>query len=287
MKSLVDKERWDILYKKTQGSSPCSTKKANWAVKGLRKYFCPYSDYLLWNAIFSKYLPKNKNAKALEVGSAPGDFLVRLHQTYGFIPYGVEYSEPGVIQNKNLFHSYNIDADNVIHADFFDDKFQERYKEHFDIVISRGFIEHFNDLENVIDKHVNLLAGGGRLIVSIPNLNRSSFYGTCAALFHKERLEMHNLDIMSKDAFTRLFDKKELLNLFCDYYGTLRLRMVSPGNILPVKLAVYAFSKLDPLLSPLLRLAFRDKGAESRFFSPGLLYIGIKSNRKTTGNGRH
>jgi len=276
MKNLVDKERWDILYKKAQRRSTCNTKKTNRAIDGLRKFCCPYSDYLLWNVIFRKYLPKNKDAKVLEVGSAPGDFLVRLHQTYGLIPYGVEYSEPGVIQNKNLFHLYNIDEDNVIHADFFDDKFQERFKEHFDIVISRGFIEHFNDLGNVIDKHMNLLAGGGYLIVSIPNLNQRSFYGRCAALFHKERLEMHNLEIMSKDEFTKLFDKKELSTLFCDYYGTLRLRMVSPGNILPVKLAIYAFSKLDPLLSPLLRLVFRGKGAESRFFSPGLLYIGIK-----------
>lgn len=286
MKRLVNKERWDLLYKKTQGRSLDRAKKANLATKGLRKYFCPYSDHLLWNVIFRKYLPKNKKAKVLEVGSAPGDFLVRLHQTHGFIPYGVEYSEPGVIQNKTLFHSYNIDADNVIHADFFDDKFQQRFKGHFDIVISRGFIEHFSDVEDVIEKHVNLIAGGGRLIVSIPNLNRHSFYGTCAEFFHKERLEMHNLDIMSKEAFTRLFERKELVALFCDYYGTFRLRMVSPGNILPVKLAVCACSKLDPLLNPLLRLAFRDKGAESRFFSPGLLYIGIKSNREKTGNGR-
>lgn len=281
MKRLTDKKKWDILYKKTQDSSKWCVPKTNFISKGLRKYFCPYSDYLLWNVIFKKHLPKTEGAKVLEVGSAPGDFLVRLHKTYGFIPYGVEYSESGVVQNKKMFNWHNIEPDNVLYADFFDDKYQQKFKGYFDIVVSRGFIEHFTDVEEVIEKHLNVLAEGGCLIVSIPNLNRRSLYGACASLFHKERLEVHNLDIMSKESFFKLFNRKDLSTLFCDYYGTLRLNLISPGNIFLIRLVLYACRKVQLLLNPILYLLFRDKGAESRVFSPLLLYVGLKKNRET------
>ena len=160
-------------------------------------------------------MPKNEGAKALVVGSAPGDFLVRLCNTFRFTPYGVEYSEPGVIQNRKIFDLHGIEPNNVICADFFDETFHQKYKGYFDIVISRGFIEHFTDVEDVINKHLNILAQGGCLIVSIPNLNRRSFYGAWSSLFDKERLQIHNLDIMSKDAFTELFDRSDLSALFC------------------------------------------------------------------------
>ena len=258
MKRLTDKKRWDHLYKKTQDNSKPLVLEASFTGEGLRKYFYSYSDHLLWNVIFKKYLPKTEGARVLEVGSAPGDFLVRLHKTYGFIPYGVEYSELGVVQNKKVFSWYNIEPDNVLHADFFDDKYQQKFRGYFDIVVSRGFIEHFTDVEDVIEKHLNVLAEGGCLVVSIPNLNRRSLYGACASLFHKERLEVHNLDIMSKEAFNKLFKRKDLVASFCDYYGTLRLNLVSPGNIFLVRLVVCACSRLEPLLNPILYLLFRD-----------------------------
>jgi 2-polyprenyl-3-methyl-5-hydroxy-6-metoxy-1,4-benzoquinol methylase len=36
-------------------------------------------------------------------------------------------------------------------------------------VISFGFIEHFDNPENVIQKHLDLLKPGGILIVGVPN----------------------------------------------------------------------------------------------------------------------
>ena len=127
---------------------------------------------------------ENKGAKVLEVGSAPGWHLVRLNQTFGFIPYGIEYSESGVELNREVFILHNINPDNVIHADFLSDEFHEQYKGYFDIAISRGFIEHFTDIEDIIEKHINLLTKGGYLIVSIPNLRGANYILTW--LFHRE-----------------------------------------------------------------------------------------------------
>lgn len=278
MKRLMDKEKWDSVYKKAQARSKGRDPKIKCTGEELRGYFCPYSDYFLWNVIYKKYLSKTEVAKILEIGSAPGYYLVRLHNMYGFIPYGVEYSEPGVVQNKKVFSSHNIDPNNVIHADFFDDKFQQKFKGYFDIVVSRGFIEHFVDVQDVIGKHLNILSEGGYLIVSIPNFNRRSLYGRCASLFQKEQLRMHNLDIMSREAYTELFDRKDLSTLFCGYYGTLRLSLISSSKAFLIRLSLYACRIFDPIL----RLILRDKGFETRTFSPYLLYIGLKTKRQDT-----
>jgi SAM-dependent methyltransferase len=278
LKRLTGKEQWDIWYENLQGRAA----KTKFRSEGLGKYFCHYSDYLLWDVILKKYMPKTKGSKVLEVGSAPGDFLVRLHEIYGFIPYGVEYSEYGVTQNRNIFDSHNINPDNVIHADFFDEKFQQKFRGYFDIVVSRGFIEHFTDVEDVIEKHLHVLAEGGCVIVSIPNLNRRSIYGVCSSLINKKRLQRHNLDIMSREAFAKLFNRKDLSALYCDYYGTLRLSLLGGSTKFFVRLALFACNKLQTALNPLFRLFLRDKGFESSYFSPSLLYIGLKGGKKDT-----
>lgn len=277
MKRLVPKEWWDSWYEQSRTCSKPRAPRKTFTTTRLGKYFCHYSDYLLWDVMLKKYLPRTKSARVLEVGSAPGDFLVRLHKKYGFIPYGVEHSEPGVVQNRKLFSLYNIDPDNVIHADFFDDKFHRRFRQYFDIVVSRGFIEHFTDVEGVIDKHLNLLADGGYLIVSIPNLSRRSIYGACSSLSDSERLDMHNLDIMSKQTFSELFDRRGLSALYCDYCGTLRLSLLASSDKFLLRLALSACHRLQVLLNPIFRLVLRDKGFESMRFSPFLLYIGLKT----------
>jgi SAM-dependent methyltransferase len=221
-------------------------------------------------------MPKTAGVRVLEVGSAPGEFLVGLHKRYGYIPYGVEYSEAGVAGNRELFVANNIDPNNVIHTDFFDDEFQRKFCGHYDIVVSRGFIEHFDNVEDVIDKHLNVLAEDGCLVVSIPNFGRRSLYGACASLFSKDLLKTHNTDIMSREAFCGLFSREDLYKLFCGYYGTIRLSLVGAGQNSAVRFAVRCFRKLQVVLNPVLRLVFRKRGWEGRTFSPFLLYIGLK-----------
>ncbi|MHC4159106.1 MAG: class I SAM-dependent methyltransferase [Planctomycetota bacterium] len=276
MKRLTNRERWDATYQKALERAEVRAPKMKASSEKLRKHCRRYSDYFLWDVIFKKYMPNTKGSKVLEVGSAPGHMLVRLHETFGFVPYGVEYSEPGVTQNRKLFGLHGIDPANVIHADFFEDNFQQKFRGYFDIVVSVGFIEHFTAVEDVIAKHLNVLDEGGHLIVNIPNLNRRSLYGAWASLFNKERLRIHNIDIMSKEAFTKLFNNKGLSTLFCDYYGTLGLHLMTYGNTPLTRWGRRACRISDPIL----RLIFGDKGFESQYFSPFLLYIGVKDRRR-------
>ena len=233
-----------------------------------------YEDHLIWNVIYEKYMPRTEGARMLEVGSAPGDHLVQVSQRFGLEPYGVEYSESGVRLNREIFSANQINPDNVIEADFFSEDFQEQYREFFDVVISRGFIEHFADVEDTIRKHLNLLAKGGRLIIIIPNLRGLNY--VLGMMFHREVIAIHNLEIMQKDVFSRLFENKNLQPLFCDYNGVFSFYLFNTKETSPMRHVLKACFHLQLVLNASFHLLFKDKPVESSWSSPSLIFIGNK-----------
>ena len=280
MARLTEKDYWDSIHK-----AKVVERKRNFLKESLKvlttglletKFFRSYADYLLWDVIYQKYLPKRKGAKVLEIGSAPGDNLVRVSQTFGLVPYGIEYADSGVELNRKIFISHNINPDNVIHADFLSDEIQRRYRGYFDVVISVGLIEHFDNVEDIVDKHINFLNRGGYLIVSIPNLKGANYI--LQWVFNKELLPMHNIDIMQNREFSSIFDKHCLSTLFCDYYGTFNYGLFIAKRNSPLRFVLTSCKILQLILNMVFRLLFRNGGAESRFFSPYLLFIGVKEN---------
>jgi len=282
---LTQKEYWDSIHKAKAVKHKRHSLKENLKsiTAGLlkNKFVRSYADYLLWDVIYKKYMPKIKGAKILEVGSAPGNNLVRLSQRFGFIPYGVEYSQSGVELNRKVFISNNINPDNVICADFLSDDFQKKYRGYFDIVMSAGVIEHFEDVKDIIEKHINLLAEDGHLIVSIPNLRGANYIWQW--IFDRKLLPIHNLDIMQKKEFSEIFGKVCLSPLFCDYYGTFNFGLFITKKNSPLRFVLTCCKILQLILNVVFRLLFRNKGLESRLFSPYLLFIGVKKSCGKTG----
>ena len=102
-------------------------------------------------------------------------------------------------------------------ADFLSDEFQIKYKNYFDIVASFGLIEHFDDSKEVVNKHINLLKRGGYLLITIPN-KRGFFNFILSYIFNKEGIKIHNLKIMEKKEFEKLFDESKLTKQYCNYW---------------------------------------------------------------------
>lgn len=246
----------------------------------LLDYMRSYEDYLLWEVIYKNHLPRKEGLKVLEVGSAPGEHLVRLSRTFGYTPFGIEYSESGVELNREVFAANGIDPNNVIYADFLSDEVHERYKGAFDIVISRGFIEHFTDVRSIVEKHVNLLAEGGQLIISIPNLNGLNY--ALGSFFHKDIIPLHNLTIMQKREFGKLFDDQGVSPQLCRYYGTFNFGLFNARKSSLLELALKFCMKAQLVFNVALRLLFKDGGAEHSKFSPALIFIGVKRDESRT-----
>lgn len=236
-----------------------------------------YSEYLLWQVIYPQHLPPQPGLKVIEIGSAPGYHLLQLHQRFGYDPYGVEYAESGVARNRELFAANGLDPAQVIHADFFASDFHQRYRGFFDLVMSRGFIEHFDHPQDVVKRHADLLKAGGYLVVSIPN--KRGVNRPLAAFFNRRSLAMHNLDIMRLAAFRQLFDLASLRTLYCGYYGVFSFSQFNTPAGSPLRYLLAACRFIQFGLNILFRLLFPRGGPESAWFSPYLLYIGIVEER--------
>jgi SAM-dependent methyltransferase len=272
--NLAGKGYWDGVH----GRSRRSTAPAH--VRAARRILGPavsarmrsYEDHLLWDVIYPRYLPAERGLRVVEIGSAPGKHLIRLRDAFGWEPFGIERSPAGAEVNRERFAAAGIDTGNVIEGDIFDDAVTGPLAGSFDIVVSRGFIEHFPDPSPVIDRHLALLAPGGTLVVSIPNMRGLNYLQ--ALIFNRAIIPLHNREIMQLDAFRRIFAGRPLEPLFTGYYGTcnagLFIHAAGPGT----RALRTAADAAQTLLNLLMRLMLRDRGLETPMLSPNLLFIG-------------
>ena len=238
-----------------------------------------YDDYLLWEVIYESHWPRPTGAEVLEIGSAPGDYLVRLSRRFGVVPYGIEYTDSGAELNRRTFSLNGLNPGNVIHGDFFSETFQTRYQEFFDVVVSRGFIEHFDEIRGVIEKHVSLLKPGGTLVISVPNFR--GIYYLWMRVFRKKILGLHNLNVMRKKEFAAACQSQGITTSFCDYYGTFSFNHFHATPRSPLCLVTGFLHKFQKLLNVAFRLFWGDRGKESSIASPFLLFIGVKPLQAT------
>ncbi|HKS42094.1 MAG TPA: class I SAM-dependent methyltransferase [Blastocatellia bacterium] len=290
MSRLSEKQYWDAVYQSREKPldtsndgarkrQPLKSKGKIWIKNLLGKKLLGYMFYrhhsrVFWDVILKNHLPDMKGTRMLEVGCAPGTGLVTFNQRLDCVPYGIDYSEQGVEASRQAFIANNLNPDNAIHADFFSDEFHAKYKESFDMVYSGGFIEHFTDARDVVNRHVSLLAKGGYLVIIIPNLR--GIYNSILKIFYKELLDIHNLNIMRKDEFAKLFDNEQLTPLLCDYYGTLTLDVVAARKNSPIRFLLNGLKKLELITNLIFHIVLRGKDINTRFTSPYLIFVGVK-----------
>jgi 2-polyprenyl-3-methyl-5-hydroxy-6-metoxy-1,4-benzoquinol methylase len=210
----------------------------------------------------------------LESGSAPGWQLVQFKRLFGYDPYGLEFSESGVTLNRKVFALNDINPYQVIHSDFFSKDFQEQHSSYFDVVLSQGFIEHFAEPEEVLKMHFDLLRKGGICIITIPNI--SGFNYLLAYVFNRKSLDMHNLEIMHKENFTKMISAVDPLILFLNYFGTFNFALFQCDQRI-LKPILSILRHFQRVLNVFFQLLFKDEGFESQYFSPNLGCISVKS----------
>jgi len=220
--------------------------------------------------IVKKYFVSDGTKKVIEIGCAPGERIIDFASKYRYIPYGVEYTEVGVISTRAKFKACGIPEDHCIYSDVFNPSFQSRYKNTFDAVISFGVIEHFTNANEIINAHLNILKPGGTLLVMIPRLQ--GIYYPLTKSLSPDLLPKHNLNIMQFDSFRCLFSNSIVEPLFCGPYGVLNFGMLQ-GTGKVQNLIVRFLQLAQVLFNPILRHCHF---FENSFTSPYLLFIGTK-----------
>jgi 2-polyprenyl-3-methyl-5-hydroxy-6-metoxy-1,4-benzoquinol methylase len=161
--------------------------------------------------LVSKYVKPRQSL--IEVGAAPGRELVRLAKSNGFVPYGIEYSSEGIEAARSVFRSAGYDPQNLVEFDFFEDEALLSYSGKFDAVLSRGFVEHFEDVQEVIRRHLLLLKPGGVAFITVPN------YGLYGQTWPEHIREIHNLNVLSSEGLRAAADVESGEILECGYFG--------------------------------------------------------------------
>lgn len=198
-KKLTEQQYWENYWESVQ--LPVEIKKENCAPNILAEL-----------EVFEKYLPKEK-LQMLEVGGAPGQYLAYFHKAFDFDISCLDYTSTGCEKTRENFKLLNIPG-KVYQGDLFSDELQ---LPKFDMVCSFGFVEHFTDLNHVVEKHLNFLKPGGILILGVPN-----FLGI-NHLFLKQLapklLSGHNLKSMDKKAWAEFESAFQLDVIFKNYVG--------------------------------------------------------------------
>ncbi len=151
---LTEKKLWDDVYQSSKRRSPV-----------------PRSDLLRLHfeldRTFKRLFPRQQGLRLLEVGCGDSVWLPYFNLEFGYQVDGIDYSEAGCdLARQNLSRA---DAQgNVFCQDMFhlDPSLDQKY----DLLISFGVIEHFEQPAHVIGLLSRLLKPGGRMFTYIPNL---------------------------------------------------------------------------------------------------------------------
>lgn len=125
--------------------------------------------------------------RLIEVGCARSAWLPYFALEFGFVITGLDYSETGCKQEREVLAAAGVRGD-VVCADLFQPP--SHLRNAFDVVVSFGVLEHFNDPVAVAEALRRLAVPGGLIVTLIPNL--AGLTGKVVRLVNRHVYELHN-----------------------------------------------------------------------------------------------
>lgn len=168
-----------------------------------------YDEY--WHQLFGS--PEESAGKSLiEIGGHPGRYLAYLGNKYKVVPTSLDFNSDRTKIEESM-RAMGVKDYHIIQANILDHKTDIKY----DFVISNGFIEHFEDFNYILDKHMNYLKPGGKILVMIPNMK--GFVYPYKLLVDKPNLDAHNTKCMNLKVFKAYAKRNGLEIEFLNYLG--------------------------------------------------------------------
>ncbi len=173
----------------------------------------------LIEAVLRPQLAGRTGLQALEIGSAPGRISLELWRRLGLEPWGLEYTQAGVAAQKALYRRFGLDEALIMQGDLLDAAWRQPHAGGYDLVASFGLIEHFRDPLEVVRNHLELLRPGGVLVVTVPNLNETTWYGRLVRRFNPPVYAIHNTRTCTPEALRDLAAALGVRLLHCGTLG--------------------------------------------------------------------
>jgi 2-polyprenyl-3-methyl-5-hydroxy-6-metoxy-1,4-benzoquinol methylase len=207
---LTSKKYWEDYYQEASESRETIIK------------ICGAYDYF-WEMLTSNV--KHQPQSIIEIGAFPGRYLAYLSSRYNLEATGLDFN-PDREKFSRSMQAMGVEKYDYICSDFLAHQPQQQY----DIVFSNGFIEHFTNYGEILDKHASYLKAGGAMMVMIPNKRYlRKIYGY---FLDRKNLKAHNLECMRLDVFKEFAKRNNLRINFLSYYGGFGFKVHQPLSFL-------------------------------------------------------
>jgi len=141
-----------------------------------------------FHELLYEQLKNGQGKTCIELGAIPGNYLVYFH-SLGYRVAGLDFAD-NAIKFEETMKINGIKKYKFIKAEIMSYQVDTQY----DLVASFGFIEHFDNLEGILSKHIDLVAPGGLLLITVPNFRYIQWL--YHRVFDADNLSIHNIDAM-------------------------------------------------------------------------------------------
>lgn len=195
--------------------------------------------------------PLEAGQTVVEIGCAPARWLLWYAERFGAKVRGLEYSAKGAELSRRNLRAAGFEGE-IAEGDFFDPAVTVMPS---DLVLSLGFIEHFDDIPAAFARHVDFLAPDGTLAIGMPNFR--GLTGAFQRWGDPSFLALHNRDAMRPGQYRALAQRHGLRMTALRYLDSFDPHMIrvtrhGPGALLAPLMKVRGWRATDRINHRLL-----------------------------------
>jgi SAM-dependent methyltransferase len=223
--NLVEQTFWDTSYDGVKLQPPA-----------------PHNQAQPW---YEKHIPGGPGS-CIEIGCFPGQFLAAFG-AMGYEINGIDMTPRTETDMLPWLKTLGYPIGEVFQGDFFAYKTDRK----FDLVASFGFIEHFPDWDEVLQRHMDLVAPGGYLVISVPNF-RGIVQRTLHYLLDRENYKRHVIDAMAPEKWQRQLKRDGFDILEAGYFSQFSFWTEEDGQNMLQRGAAKVVRYMTPTLARIL-----------------------------------
>lgn len=172
------REFWDQWWTRTPPPAPIDPN-----LPGLKNY--PFRRFHQYFAGIFHDNP-GRQQRLIEIGCAQSVFLPYFGRYFGFQVAGIDRSELGCERSRRILEREGVQGE-IYCGDLFEPP--TAFREGFDVAISFGVVEHFDDTSEPLAAIATFVKPGGRVVTLIPNL--TGVLGVYQKLLDRRLYEAH------------------------------------------------------------------------------------------------
>ena len=203
----------------------------------------------------------------LEIGGFSGYYSVWISKNFKIKSSLLDYFILPDITRQLEKENQLTESIQLLELDLFDPEHTPTEK--FDLVFSNGLIEHFENTEEIIQKHVDYLQEKGNLLITLPNFR--GYNGLFQRMFDQDNLDKHFLPCMDLNYLKKIGEQLNLSGVEVHYGGEFTIWLEN-SNEKPFWKRWMRFICWFPF-----KVLFKIIPTKGKFFSPYIIFKAQKN----------